>query len=122
MPTPARARARRRPPTLKALIDHGYLLPPVRLRASYRGHRFTALITADGKVKYRGRLYDGFRRTGTPLSTLAGLALMEVREPPPGRRIVPSHGWLFWKVPSGAGWIPISSIRGRYLHSDRPVS
>ncbi len=119
MPKLERARSLHKQVTLAELIDAGYLAPSVRLRATYGTPQFAAIITGDDRLKYRGRLYQARRYNASPLSTLAGLTLMKVRDPPPGRKVVPRDGWPFWKILSPSdGWVPIRSVRDQYLSAD----
>jgi len=55
------------------------------------------------------------RANGSPLSTVAGVALATVTEPPEGRTTVPADGWLFWRFRWGDGQFrPLDVLRQKY--------
>jgi hypothetical protein len=104
-----------RPPrprvTLADLLEAGLLDAPVQISSQYRGKRFRAWVLEDGSVKFRGRVYQARRRGQSPLSRIAGLAMSEVREAPPGRDLPTADGWFFWKVEGRR----IAHLRSRFL-------
>src|SRR5207253_8459609 len=101
--------------TLQQLIDSGILRPPLRIEHEFEGVTLRATITTDGNIRFNGRVYGALRSNGTPLSTAAGVALATVRDPPPGRRLVPADGWLFWRFRSEDGrLLAIDVLRRRY--------
>ena len=105
-----------RPVTLRDLIEARLLAPPVRLTAQYFQFRFSATITTNGAISFGGRAYAPKRRGGTALSTVAGIAIGSVKKLPPGKRLVPRDGWLFWHYLDISGQShSMDELRGDYL-------
>jgi len=86
--------------TQQDLISSAELRLPLDIETTYRGHRLTARIEADGNVTWNGTTYDS-------LSTAGGMARKSVVGAPPGREYPQTNGWT-----SGA-----SGARAR--HDDR---
>ena len=106
---------------LQDLIDAGFISPPVEIVGLYMGHDFRAVVLADGRVRFQGRIYAAQRRGQTPLSRLAGLAMNEVQRPPRGREIRAADGWLFWRFKDSetGRFRQLAELRDMYL-SGRP--
>ena len=66
--------------TLKNLIDAGLLKSGEELTLNVRGKDVTAILTADGKIKYQDKTYDG------PLACAAAI------------RGQTCDGWYCWKA------------------------
>ena len=72
-----------------------YFDSPRELRATYRGQRYSAHITADGRINYRGESYDS--------PSAAASAILRA-----GRR----NGWRFWRYCNVDGeWVPLDTVR-----------
>lgn len=103
--------------TLADLIAEGILKPPLQLEKMYKGHHFTALVTADGKVTWQGEVCDS-------VSTAAGVARRSIIGNPPGRTMPQTNGWVFWQFRDTDGQMKnVDVLRQRYLTNrlDVPV-
>lgn len=99
--------------TLKDLIDAGFLSPPFELEATWRKHRFTAVVEKDGSVTFQGRPYRS-------LSVSGGMARNIASGPPKGGRpYYQTNGWTFWKYrDSKTGKLEVVDVlRQHYLKS-----
>ena len=96
--------------SLSDLIEHGFIHPPLELEKSYKGHRLSAEVQADGGVRYVDNRYDS-------LSTAAGMARKSVIGFPPGRKYPQTNGWMFWHFKDADGTIQeMDVLRKRYLN------
>lgn len=110
---------KRRYVTLEELLSSGTIRPPLHLEGRYGAHKFSATITAHGELRFLGRSYRA-RTKRSPLSTVAGVALSAVRPTPPGHRVPPADGWLFWKFRDAEGRLrPMTILRERHLRRGR---
>lgn len=94
-------RAGRKPPeqfavTLSDLIAAGLIVPPLALSRKYKGQEFSAQVEADGRVRFRGKLYDA-------PSAAAGEARKSVIGAPAGQKLPPTNGWSFWRFRDASG-------------------
>jgi hypothetical protein len=98
--------------TVKNLLDAGLVRPGTELRKRYLGRDLSAKIEPDGRVRFRGEVYNS-------LSIAAGVARVAVKGPPPdGRRYSWTNGWRFWEYEAEDGTSrPIGGLRDRYLSS-----
>jgi Restriction Enzyme Adenine Methylase Associated len=93
--------------TLKDLISAGTVALPLDLETSYKGHKLTARIEANGNVTWNGTAYDS-------LSTAAGMARKSIVGAPPGREYPQTNGWTFWRFQDSDGQsVPIDVLRRR---------
>ena len=66
-----------------------------RIRATYKGKVYKAIIHRDGQVEYKGRLFDS--------PSAAGKMIRGGKE---------TNGWVFWKIKSESGrLVRLSSVR-----------
>jgi hypothetical protein len=72
-----------------------YFTSPRELRATYKGRKYTARVTATGRIKFRRKIYDS--------PTGAATAIVQS-----GRR----NGWKFWRYRDAGGeWVPLENLR-----------
>lgn len=96
--------------TLRLLIKHGFIHPPLELENHTRGHHLTAQIQDDGTVLCVGNRYDS-------LSRAAGMALMSINITTRGQKWAARNGWVFWQFKDDDGRLqPIDVLRKRYLN------
>lgn len=96
--------------TIMDLIQAGLVRPPLEVERDYKGVHLTALVRQDGRIEFRGQVYDS-------LSTAGGMAQKSVIGTPDDQPYPPTNGWQFWRfrdVESG-GLRKIDSIRRKYL-------
>ena len=98
--------------TLKQLLDAKLIRPGADLRSFYLGHRLTATVEPDGRVRVGEEVYNS-------LSIAAGAARVTVKGPPEdGRRYYPTNGWTFWEYADVGGTRrPMDALRTLYLSS-----
>ena len=95
--------------SLQDLIAAGLIEPPSALEKTYKGHRFTARVEADGRVTFDGKTYES-------LSASAGMARLSIIGAPPGREYPQTNGWTFWRFKDEDGHIkPLDMLRQRYV-------
>ncbi|WP_369292666.1 DUF2924 domain-containing protein [Nocardioides abyssi] len=82
---------RRIDPAMRDLIGHGLLPVGARLHALYKGHRFEAVVQADGVLASEGRLHDS---PSGAASSITGTAV---------------NGWTWWSY----GAATLADLRSR---------
>lgn len=110
----------RRSPTsyavsLRDLIEHGLIQPPLELETNYYNTRLTAMVQADGSVLANGATYNS-------LSEAAGMCRNAVKGPPrDGRKLYQTNGWTFWRYrdPETGRLKFVDELRRRYLSNIR---
>ena len=67
---------------------------PLRLRARYRGHTYTARVRRDGRIRFQGKVY----------TSPTGAAKVLLKRP--------CSGWWFWEVEQAPGdWVKLKELR-----------
>lgn len=90
--------------TLISLISASHLTAPLRLFRRYKGHDLEATLRADGKVEFRGKLFDS-------CSSAAEVARGTVT----GRKMN-TNGWAFWQFQDAKGKKqPLDTARQAYF-------
>lgn len=91
--------------TVQDLIDAKLVKVPSKLEAVYKGQRFTATLTKDGKISYNGEKYSS-------LSVAGGTALVDAGMPPSkGLAYRHVNGWTFWKSVQNNMMVPMKALR-----------
>jgi hypothetical protein len=94
--------------SVQELISAGIIRPPLSLEKSYKGHRLTARLEADGRITCLGRIINS-------LSASAGVARASIIGAPPGREFPATNGWVFWKFRDEDGGVKnLDVLRQRY--------
>lgn len=108
-PPAPQAKLPRRSVTLRGVIASGAIRPPLEIETTYKGHRLTARIEADGTVLWDGAVFDS-------LSTAAGMARKSIIGAPPGREYPQTNGWGFWRFRDSDGrLVPVDELRQRHV-------
>jgi len=94
--------------SMQDLLAAGLIRPPLELEKTYKGHRLTARLEADGRIACLGQTFD------SP-STSAGVARASIIGTPPGQTYQPTNGWVFWQFKDDDGSIQqLDILRQRY--------
>lgn len=94
---------------LRDLISSGTIPLPLDIETTYKGHRLTARIEADGNVTWNGATYDS-------LSTAGGMARKSIVGAPPGREYPQTNGWTFWRFKDSDGRLAfVDVLRQRHF-------
>ena len=91
---------------VRDLIKAGYIARGAALHAQYKGEILTALVEADGRIKFAGVVYNSLSKAG-------GAARASVNN---DGKFPQTGGWTFWKVNTSSGdSVPIDDLRQRYI-------
>ena len=73
-----------------------WVTKPMEIRATYKRRALRAIVTKDGEVRLRGRVFD----------TPSAAAEFVVRRP--------CNGWSFWRYEAEPGtWVRLAGLRGK---------
>ena len=96
------------------LISAGLIIPPQEIRAIYLGKNFTANITKEGKIRFKGKTYSS-------VSTAATQAKKSISDTAVDNNVLKTNGWRFWKYCNRetGKWLYLRRLRSHYLEMEK---
>ncbi len=93
---------------LKSLFTQGFIQPPLDIHVEVQGHRFSAVIDADGNVIFQGQRLQMASATQAARRVAAAAS--------PESISLPTAFWEFWRFTDADGQIkPLGVLRQRFL-------